>query len=129
MYNGLADKSKIKLEKQISKVEHSEKEVVVTCSDGTTVHGDVLVGCDGVRSVVRQEMWRIAHLQEDKSFDPSDKDLLFAEYQCLFGISTDTKGIVDGEVTVNHDDGFSTLIIGGKQKVFWFMFKRLDKIW
>jgi hypothetical protein len=129
MYENLNDKSKIKLQKRISKVDHSESGVTVTCNDGTTLSGDVLVGCDGVHSVVRNEMWRLAHLHEQESFDPSDKNLLFAEYQCLFGISSQTKGIVDGEVTVNHDEGFSTLIVGGVQKVYWFMFKKLDKIW
>lgn len=117
------------LKKRISKVEHNESEVAVTCDDGTTISGDVLVGCDGVHSTVRREMWRLAHLQEQTSFDPTDKDLLLAEYQCLFGISTHTKGVNDSEISVNHDEGFSTMVIGGKQKVFWFMFKKLDKIW
>lgn len=129
MYHNLRNKSTVQLQKRIDKVEHQEDAVIVTCTDGTSISGDVLVGCDGVHSVVRQEMWRLAHLHEQSSFDPSDKDLMFAEYKCMFGISGQTKGITDGEVTVNYDEGFSTLIIGGKQKVYWFMFKRLDKIW
>lgn len=129
MYENLRDKSKIKLQKRIAKVDHNKNEVIVTCNDGATISGDVLVGCDGVHSIVRQEMWRLAHLHEQDSFDPSDKDLLFAEYQCLFGISTQTEGVTDGELTVNYDEGFSTMLIGGKQKVFWFMFKKMDKIW
>lgn len=129
MYENLNDKSKIKLQKRISKVDHSERGVIVTCDDGTTISGDVLIGCDGVHSVVRNEMWRLAHLHEQRSFDPTDKDLLYAEYQCMYGISSQTEGIVAGEVTVNHDKGFSTMLIGGKQKVYWFMFKRLDKKW
>ncbi|KAF3040702.1 hypothetical protein E8E12_005945 [Didymella heteroderae] len=95
MYENLNDKSKVKLQKRILKVDHSEGGVVVTCNDGTKVSGDILIGCDGVHSVVRDEMWRLAHLQEQSSFDPSDQNVLFAEYQCLFGISSQTKGIVD----------------------------------
>lgn len=129
MYENLNDKSKIKLQKRIAKVDHNEYEVTVTCDDGTTINGDILVGCDGVHSVIRNEMWRLADMHEQKSFDPSDKNLLFAEYECLFGISSATKGIVDGEVTVNHDKHFSTMVIGGMEKVYWFMFKKMDKIW
>lgn len=129
MYQNLRNKSTVQLQKRISKVDHDEKAVTVTCTDGTTIRGDVLVGCDGIHSTVRQEMWRLAHLQEQTSFDPSDKDLLFAEYQCLFGISTQTDGVIDGEISINYDEGFSTLIIGGKKKVFWFMFKKMDRIW
>jgi flavin-dependent dehydrogenase len=129
MYENLQDKSTIELQKRISNIDHNENEVVVTCVDGTTVRGDVLIGCDGVHSTVRQEMWRLAHLHEQDTFDPTDKELMFAEYQCLFGISDSTEGVTDGEVTINYDEGFSTMVIGGKNKVFWFMFKRMDKIW
>lgn len=129
MYENLQDKSKLKLQKRISKVDHNKKEVVVVCEDGTAVSGDVLVGCDGVHSKVRHELWRISHLQEPDAIDPKDKELLFAEYNCLFGISTSTTGIVDGEMEVNHTPGFSTMIIGGKGKIYWFIFKKLDTIW
>lgn len=129
LYDNLNDKSRIKLQKRIPSVDHSEDGVAVTCTDGTFIRGDVLVGCDGVHSVVRNEMWRLAHLHEPQSFDPSDKNLLFAEYQCLSGISSQTKGIVDGEVTVNHDKDFSTMVMGGMQKVYWFIFKKMGKIW
>ncbi|KAJ4374627.1 hypothetical protein N0V86_007499 [Didymella sp. IMI 355093] len=43
-------------------------------------------------------MWRVAQLHEQKSFDPSDQSLLFAEYQCLFGISSQTKGVVEDKI-------------------------------
>ncbi|KAH6633730.1 FAD binding domain protein [Boeremia exigua] len=94
MYQNLRDKSKIELQKRISRVDHNENAVTVTCNDGTIISGDVLVGCDGVHSVVRQEMWRLAHLHEQNSFDPSDKEMLCAEYKCLFGISTSTDDTV-----------------------------------
>ena len=63
------------------------------------------------------------------NFDPADKDVLFAEYQCLFGISAASKSVTDGEVNVNFDDGLSTMVVGGKQRIFWFIFKKMDKIW
>ena len=129
MYENLKDQSKIKLQKRISKVDHNKNEVIVLCEDGTAVSGDVLVGCDGVHSKVRHELWRLSHLQEPDAIDPSDKELLFAEYNCLFGISTKTDGLPDGEMGVNHTPGFSTMIIGGKGKVYWFVFKRMDKVY
>lgn len=125
----MKDKSKIKLQRRISKVDHNKNEVIVLCEDGTAVSGDVLVGCDGVHSKVRHELWRLSHLQEPDAIDPKDKDLLFAEYNCLFGISTATEGLPDGEMNVNYTEGFSTMTIGGKGKLYWFMFKRMDKIW
>lgn len=41
MYEHLDDKSKIKLQKRISKVDHSESGVTVICNDGTTISGDI----------------------------------------------------------------------------------------
>lgn len=32
-------------------------------------------------------------------------------------------------MNVNYTEGFSTMTIGGKGKLYWFMFKRMDKIW
>lgn len=129
MYENLKDKSKIKVQKRITKVDHNKNEVLVLCEDGTAISGDVLVGCDGVHSKVRHELWRLAHLQEPAAFDPKDQELLFAEYNCLFGISTATAGLEDGAMHVNYNKDFSTMMIGGKGKVFWFIFKRMDKIW
>jgi|SRR5690242_2359218 len=108
----------VQLQKRILKRETSEDAVTVTCSDGTCISGGILVGCDGVHSSVRWEMWRLAHFHEQDSFDSSDKNIMSGEYQCLFGISSQTESITDGETTVNHDERFPTLLIGGKEKVF-----------
>jgi flavin-dependent dehydrogenase len=129
LYENLKDKSKINVKKRITSLDHNENEVVVICEDGTAVSGDIVIGCDGVHSKVRHELWRIAQLQEPAAIDAKDKEVMSAEYNCLYGISKGTKGIEDGEMHVNYTEGFSTMIIGGKDKVFWFLFKKLDKIW
>tara|TARA_R110002003_G_scaffold103_9_gene8179 strand:- start:12932 stop:13567 length:636 start_codon:yes stop_codon:yes gene_type:complete len=129
LYDNLQDKSKVKVAKRISKVDHNTKEVIVLCEDGSAISGDVLVGCDGVHSKVRHELWRLSHLQEPLAINAKDKEMLFAEYSCLFGISSDTDGVDDGAVHVNYSEGFSTMVIGGKGKVFWFLFRRMDKVY
>lgn len=99
------------------------------CEDGTAISGDILVGCDGVNSKVREELWRVSHALEPEAIDPKDKELLLAEYKCLFGISKKFAGITPGEIDVNYGKDFSTMVIGGKEKVFYFMFQKLDKVW
>ena len=59
-YQSIKDKSKVLLSKNITSVEHSETCVTVMCEDGTSYQGDILAGADGVRSKVREEMWRLA---------------------------------------------------------------------
>ena len=53
-----------------------------------------------------------------------------AEYSCLFGISSSVKGIHSGEAVITHGKDASILLIGGKNdRVFWFLFEKMDKIY
>ena len=44
----------------MAKVIHSETGVRVITKDGEEFAGDIVVGVDGVHSVIRQEMWALA---------------------------------------------------------------------
>ena len=61
-YDQIKDKSKILLKKNITSVEQFDNGVTVKCDDGTSYRGDILAGADGVRSKIREEMWRLASL-------------------------------------------------------------------
>lgn len=39
-------------------MEHLSDKVQVHCKDQSVFEGDIVVGADGVRSTIRQEMWR-----------------------------------------------------------------------
>ncbi|KAG7103743.1 FAD-dependent monooxygenase andE like protein [Verticillium longisporum] len=129
LYENLHDKSPIHLLRRITSVDHSGTDgVVVHCQDGTIVAGDVLVGCDGVNSLVRREMWRLSEHGKPQATPVSVRHDLKADFQCLFGLSTRTRGVNAGEMDVNFASGFSTMVIGGKDgRVFWFVFAKMDK--
>jgi 2-polyprenyl-6-methoxyphenol hydroxylase-like FAD-dependent oxidoreductase len=59
-YDGIKNKSKILLNKNVTLVKQSDSGVTVECDDGTSYQGDILAGADGVRSKIREEMWRLA---------------------------------------------------------------------
>lgn len=58
LYSGIEEKRRVVLNKKVSKVEHTLKGVSVECTDGSAYHGAIVVGADGVYSIVRNEMWR-----------------------------------------------------------------------
>ncbi|KAG0344524.1 hypothetical protein BG004_004377, partial [Podila humilis] len=48
---------KIHLNKKIVLVEQTPSSATIVCSDGTTAHGDILIGADGAYSGVRQSLY------------------------------------------------------------------------
>lgn len=100
LYANLKDKSRIKVQKRISQVDHNAEGVVAICEDGTAVAGDILVGCDGVNSKIRNELWRLSQEAEQDLITADDQKTMFAEYRCLYGIATETAGIEEGEIHI-----------------------------
>lgn len=58
LYDNIEDKSKVLLNKRVCRVDQGKDGATVYCKDGTSYTGDVVVAADGIRSVVREEMWR-----------------------------------------------------------------------
>ncbi|KAG0369291.1 hypothetical protein BGZ54_010387 [Gamsiella multidivaricata] len=61
----------------------SKEGVMIRCSDGTTYHGDILVGADGAYSGVRQDLFK--QMQKTKELPASDTETLCKGYMCLVG--------------------------------------------
>ncbi|ERF70332.1 hypothetical protein EPUS_07597 [Endocarpon pusillum Z07020] len=125
----VCDQSRICLSKRVATIEHFVDHVEVCCTDGTSYNGAVVVGADGVNSTVRREMWRAAEALESGLTSKEDRATLFAEYKCLYGISSPTAGLAIGNFEVTFAQDVSTMVISSKGgRVFWFLFGRLPKV-
>lgn len=60
MYENLPDKSKVLPGKKVTHLDETQNGVRVTLADGSHEEGDIVVGCDGVRSMVRKQIWEMA---------------------------------------------------------------------
>lgn len=60
LYDNIKDKSKILVNKRVGGVALSDSNVTVNTKEGDSYTGDILVGADGIHSIVRKEMWRLA---------------------------------------------------------------------
>ncbi len=66
LYDGLLDKSCVRFNAKVIDIEECVDDVQVKLADGTVEKGDIVIGCDGVHSLVRDLMWKHANkLQPD----------------------------------------------------------------
>ncbi|KXS95079.1 hypothetical protein AC578_9584 [Pseudocercospora eumusae] len=129
--NTIKQQEKLLLNKRLASIDHSYAGVKVHCEDGTSYSGDIVVGCDGVNSKVRSEMWRIAAHEDPTYFTHEEKTKLRAEFTCLFGISHHVSGFdQEGKAWQVYDKGNSFLLITGKDcRLYWFYFQKMDKVY
>lgn len=60
LYDNIKNPNKILTNKNIVNVVDAHDCVTATCEDGTSYEADILVGCDGVNSQIRQKIWELA---------------------------------------------------------------------
>lgn len=72
LFDYTPDANKILTKKTVVSVESLVDGVRVNCDDGSQFFGDIVAGADGVRSIVRREMWR--HDERKNSLKDLAKD-------------------------------------------------------
>ena len=61
MFACLPDQRVIRTQQRITSIIENDEEISVFLANGTVERGDIVVGCDGVNSIVRQAMWANAN--------------------------------------------------------------------
>ena len=92
LFDQLKGKERILVKKRVTKVKHGSNSVSVICTDGTEYVGDIVVGADGIHSLVRQEMQNISEETSPGLMD-QDRECIGAEYNCIFGTSAPISSI------------------------------------
>ncbi|KAJ5759561.1 hypothetical protein N7520_006717 [Penicillium odoratum] len=131
LYDRLGESQhRIHTNKKVVKVDHFPTKVLIHCDDQSVVEGDIVVGADGVRSTVRQQMWDHMESIGLETEVKKEKSLMTSEYSCIFGISTATPGLETGVMHRTYGKDYSSLTIIGKNgRVFWFLFTKLDRVY
>lgn len=128
LYDQLKHKDHIRLNSRVESVEPVPGGIQVTTKDGQSYRGDILIGADGIHSVVRQEMRRVADSTTPGYFKPNEEDGVPCYYRCSFGIARHVEGWAGNEqgFTTGHGRSFLT-VSGPGGRVYWFVFERLPE--
>ncbi|KAI1082129.1 FAD dependent monooxygenase [Whalleya microplaca] len=119
LYDKLQRKNQIHKSQKVVAVENYASRAVVKTADGTEYVGDLVVGADGVHSLVRSEIWKLANETSQATMKRSD---IKFEYSCIYGISLNVPHIEPGVQLSLLDDDLTIHLFPGKQsKAFWFI--------
>lgn len=121
---------RIKLNKRIATAEHRTGGALVTCTDGSSHFGDVLVGADGIYSTTRREMWRAARSDSPGEIpDEEMQNTMTAEYKCLFGISAAHPSLPPQSFDVTFRKDVAPLVVtSNARQVHWFLIARMPRV-
>ena len=140
VHEQIPDKSFIKTGKRVVDVIDNDDGVIVKLQDGTQEEGDMLIGCDGVHSTVRELLWRDANLAQPDYITTQEKRCKWAyivsallsvanmqqlamvtTYRSLVGVAKTVPGI--GLQCMNWvcHSGLSFLILVQPDKTYFFV--------
>lgn len=126
LYDGLPDsaKSKVLLGKKLSDIQSDDQGVLVTCEDGSTYEGSVVIGADGVHSKTRQLMRKIA-LQADplRQWDPEQP--FASTYRCMWCSFPRPSDPGQGFDTQHKDN--SLMYLAGRDRGYIFLYQKLPQ--
>ncbi|RJE24349.1 FAD binding domain protein [Aspergillus sclerotialis] len=116
--------SNIHTSHRVTNIRRAKSRIEVVTDAGTTFTGDLVVGADGVHSIVRSEMWKL----DSRLVSSREKNSMTVDYACVFGISSAVPGLETGDQVNAFYDGLTIVTIHGKNgRVFWFVIQKLDR--
>lgn len=130
LHDRVQHKERILCRSKVSSVEQLENAnggyaIRATTTDGVVHEGDIIVGADGIRSAIRQEMRRLAGPSE---WDQEEESRVPCYYQCNFGIAANVEGWPERRETFTMGQGQCFLTASGPDnKCYWFLFNKLSE--
>ncbi|OJD31006.1 fad binding domain-containing protein [Diplodia corticola] len=127
LYDTLHDQSRIRFGARVVGVEETSAGVKAQLADGSSEAGDMVIGCDGVHSFVREAMWARANERVPGIISAAEKRSMQVSWNCLIGVAPQIPGAGLRDMTVVHGDRHSLLVLGQPKKLFFFVFFKLER--
>ncbi len=127
LYESLPEtaKSRVLLGKQVVDIAVSEDGVEVSCADGSTVRGSIVIGADGVRSRVRLLMRALVAGVRPDDLSPDQRDPYVATYRQYCAAIPSLPGIPAYSRYDGTGDGLTTQLINSRGIGWYSVYEKL----
>lgn len=130
LYDGLGEEgqARIHVNKRVAAVDMKDGGVVVTCQDGSTFVGDLLIGADGVNSRVRDLMREQMLLDGRSEAEVNEERPFPCTYRTIWcTIPAQPQLFAQGDVLITHSDGSSVQMLNAARRAWVFVYEKLDQ--
>jgi 2-polyprenyl-6-methoxyphenol hydroxylase-like FAD-dependent oxidoreductase len=114
LYQGLQDKSKILFNKNATSLNETATHVTVNCADGSAYTGSILLGADGVHSIVRR------HIYQGEPDQP-----FLSTYRGLYGYSEKSPELDSQTIYETHGRDLTVQVVVGEESQQFLVYDRL----
>ncbi|KAH8167170.1 hypothetical protein CIB48_g1074 [Xylaria polymorpha] len=127
LYDSLseADKARILTNKKVTDIARDEQGVTVSCNDGSSYYGQIVIGADGVHSKVRRSMRELA--VKSGTSDINEEKPYISEYRALWGTFPRPTDLEPGDSIESHSTNVSIQCLTSYDRSWIFIYERLEK--
>ncbi|KAF4471445.1 Zeaxanthin epoxidase chloroplastic [Fusarium albosuccineum] len=128
LYDTLPETSQSKIipNSKVSNITTNENGVEVTCADGSSYQGSIVIGADGAHSIVRQQMRNLA--LNANSEQVNDEKPYLTTFQALWlRMPTSVTGLEAGVTSETHGPNAATQLFSAEDTTVLGLYEKLDK--
>jgi FAD dependent monooxygenase len=131
LYDNIPDKENIHTSQQVTDLEIGEKLIAVKTKNGRVWRAPIVVGADGIHSMVRKHIWKDIDQGTNGGPSSNESKAIIADYCCIYGMSvykSDDPDFIEGSGHVNFDQSRSTVVMNSsRNKHFWFLIEKFNE--
>lgn len=127
IYDGLSeeDKGRIHTNKKLENIEDTDGGVVVTCADGSTYEGSIVLGADGVHSQTRRLMRELA-LSKSPDAQVNEIEPFQHLYKTMWCSFPRQWKFSPGDHCISHGNKASLQFLNAQRRAWLFVYEKLD---